>query len=146
MARKLLSLSLVESRIMVEIALGDFLHIAALCLLSFCPILCYILTPITSPHQLLLAIHDIFNQLLPLQRVLPQFLPTLLDIIQDRGDVVLDLVEVCPVLAIIIIVRMPINGLVEGRSFSLQIIRIFRLTVQSSILVITCIHQIVDLP
>lgn len=122
MARKLLGLSLVESGIMVKIALGNFLHVAALCLLSFRPILCHIVTPITSSRQLLFATHHIFDQLLPLQRVLPQFLPTLLDVIQDRSDVILDLVEVCSVSAIIIVVRMSINGFVEGRGFGLQVI------------------------
>lgn len=144
MARKLLGL--VEGRIVIKIALGNLLHIAALRLLSFRPILCDIVTPITSCHQLLLASHHILNQFLPLQRVLPQFFSTLLDVIQDRGDVVLDLVEVCPVLAIIIVVMMAIDGLVEGRCFGLQIIRMFRLAVQDTILIVCSIKEIVDLP
>lgn len=144
MSRKLLSL--IESRIVVEIALGNLLHVAALCLLFFCPILCNILTPIASCHQLFLAIHHIINEPFPLQRILPQFFSALLDIIQNRGNIVLDLVEVCPVLAIIIVVRMSFNGFVEGRGFGLQVILIFRLTLQASILVIICIKEITDLP
>ena len=105
---------LVESRVMVEIALCYFLDTSIAASLEQIllkgPVSSGVLAPFAcAVVQLLLALHHVIDQLFALLRVLSQSISPLLDVFEDRSDAVLDLVEL----------RLEL-GVVVGRRASVQ--------------------------
>lgn len=96
-------LRLIEGRIVIEITLSNLFDIVGVFRLIPLPILAGLLIPVTGIQQLLFATHHIFNQFLPLQRILSKLISALLNAVQNRADIVLDLIKVGLVIATFVV-------------------------------------------